>query len=471
MFSRRLERLRTATSVRLAAWYAGFFILGTLLLFGLAYVLLATSLRDRDRQLARLEARALANHYDTAGLDGVKRAVAALVPGSFFVRVADPRNGTVFIDRPDQWVRFDVTGLSRGPGVAPDTLITLPGRHDEDVLELVTLRLADGFLLQVGTRSADREAALETFRSTVGWVLGPVAVLGVLGGALLAARALRPIRQLVRTVRTIEAGAMDTRVPTRNTGDELDELSRLFNLMLDRIAALIHGMRSALDNVAHDLRTPVARIRGTAEVALRSEQGHEAWREALADCIDESDQLLTMLNTLMDISEAETGALKLNREPVELAALVADTVELYRPIAEENAIALSATAPAALWLVADRTRLRQVVANLLDNALKYTAHGGRVDVHTGRDGMSVLVTVKDTGIGITPDELPKIWDRLYRGDASRSERGLGLGLSLVKAVVEAHQGRVTVTSTVGAGSVFTIVLPAEPGPEPQFTTR
>jgi signal transduction histidine kinase len=166
-----------------------------------------------------------------------------------------------------------------------------------------------------------------------------------------------------------------------------------------------------------------------------------------------------MLNTLMDISEAESGAMHLNRDAVQLGDVVARAVSLYRDVADAKGIALSALAPAGVVVVADRTRLEQVAANLIDNAVKYTPAGGRVDVEVLADDQHARLMVRDTGLGIRPDELPHIWNRLFRGDTSRTERGLGLGLSLVKAVVEAHGGTVEVESEPGKGSVFTVSLP------------
>jgi signal transduction histidine kinase len=201
-------------------------------------------------------------------------------------------------------------------------------------------------------------------------------------------------------------------------------------------------------------------MRGVAEMALRTEAGVDSCREALADCIEESDRMLRMLNTLMDISEAESGAMTLDLEEMKGCELIDEIVELYRYVAEDKGVSIETACPPELALLADPVRMRQALGNLVDNAIKYTPRGGGVEVTARLEKGRVLIAVRDTGIGMGPEELPRIWDRLYRSDQSRSQRGLGLGLSLVKAIVEAHKGEVQVSSERGKGSVFTLSLPA-----------
>jgi signal transduction histidine kinase len=456
-----MSTLRRALGLRLSAWYAAVFVLSTLALVAVTYGLIASSLAQRDHDIIRATLHEYASRYELGGVLALGRAVELEERTSgaerLYVRVLGPGADAVFVTGPQSWSDYDVEEVGeRGNGIVDNI-----GHDRRAVLEVASARLADGTVLQVGKTNEIRLALLRRFQLVVGLVSIVALLVGVTGGLILTQSTVQPIYDLIEVVQNIiTTGRTDTRVAVRETQDAVHELGVLFNAMLDRINALINAMGESLDNVAHDLRTPIARMRAVAERALES--GSPArQREALADALEESERILSMLNTLMDISEAETGVVRLHREPVALAPLLGEVVELYEDVAETKRVAVTLESGDSVTVSGARDRLRQVFANLLDNAIKYTPEGGRVSMRVTRDGDAAVVTVADTGAGIAAEHLPRIWERLYRGDASRSERGLGLGLSLVKAYVSAHGGTVEADSTPGRGSVFTVRLPAD----------
>jgi len=452
--------VRGTIGLRLSLWYSAVFVTSTVLLVGLTYALLATSLAQRDRDIISATLREYASRYIAAGLPALQSSVELEQRTSsrerLFVRVIGPDSYAVFANIPPGLGDFDISQIGREGG----GMVAVPARDRDAVLEVASARLPDGTILQVGKSNEIRLGLLRQFRTIVGWVAILTLAVGILGGLILTRSTLRPVYELIAVVQRItRTGRTDERVPARApTGDAVDELIALFNTMLDRINALMTAMRDSLDNVAHDLRTPMARLRAVAEHGLKS--GETATeREALADCLEESDRVLSILNTLMDISEAETGVLQLAREPVSLRTIVGDAIELYEDVAEAKQVSLTLADGLDVVVSGEPDRLRQVFANLIDNAVKYSAASGRVTIGITQEGHDALVRVEDTGAGIASEDLPRIWERLYRADPSRSERGLGLGLSLVKAYVEAHGGQVSATSEPGRGSVFTVRLP------------
>jgi signal transduction histidine kinase len=468
MFWNRLRGLRHTVSFRLTVWYSLCFILSILIVFAIAYFPLSIFLRQRDKEDLQSKLREYEAAYRLGGVEGfqkeiqIDKAMGRHEP--FFVRISGPDNKTAITNIPPELARFDWGELERAPGGNAQDLTSISaGSGREDVAEIAALRLPDNFVLQVGKSIIDRNEFLDQYFKTFALLTLPVLLLGAAGGAFLSYRALRPIRGFIQTLSPIvQTGNVTARVPIRGSGDELDELGLLFNRTLAKIESLITGLRASLDDVAHDLRTPMTRLRGTAELALEADPSTEAYREALAVCIEESDQILTLLNTLMDISEAEAGAVKLEMERINVRKLVEESIELYEFVAEAKNIAVRAKVPAALHVLADLRGMRRVMANLLDNAIKYTPEGGSVEVNAREDNGEILIMVQDSGTGVPVDEQEKIWNRLYRGDKSRAQRGLGLGLSVVRAVVQAHKGSVSVSSEPGKGAQFIIRLRSYP---------
>ena len=459
MFLRNPRLLLKSSGFRIITWYTVLFVVSSLLINIYIYTVISSFIYEQSRKEILEDTDELTEIYQEEGIEALRVEVFEDPDDPFLVRLTGIREDKILLRVPGTWENFSAGEL--GTTINPqDKGWKKLREEEEDEYEVISATMTDGSILQLGQTVAEREDLLSRIRKVYFFAIIPIILFAYLGGLFIADRALNPVRQIINTLNSIVKSArIDLRVPVRQ-GDKLnDELISLFNSMLDKIEELMKGMRNVLDNVAHDLRTPMTRLRGTAELALQSRENAEALREALSDCIEESERILIMLNTLMDVSEAETGAMKLEMEEINVAPIIDDVIELYGYVAEEKGVSIHKGFPGELYLKADRNRLRQVLANLLDNAIKYTPRGGRIEIEASRGDKEIEITVKDTGLGISNDELDNIWDRLYRGDKSRSQRGLGLGLSLVKAIIGAHRGYVRVESKPGIGSVFSVYLP------------
>lgn len=467
MSSNPLRRFTRSFGFRLNLWYTALFTATALLVFGGFYWITDRLLEAKDRELIEARLNEFTTLYQAGGEPAIERAVndRGSKDGRFFVRLLGPNDDVLFADVPSAWINVQIVGRDFFGNLHGIKWLNIPpaeAKRLQASLKVASVMFSDGTILQVCASSESGELLRRAMRQSFVGILIPVLLLGFGVGAFLSYRAMHPVRQMVDAVQSIiRTGDLGARV-AGDGSNEFAELGRLFNHMLEKNQSLIRGMKESLDNVAHDLRTPLTRLRGTAELALQSGAEPETKTEALADCVEESDRVLSMLRTLMDVAEAEAGAMKLDRQPTDLSELTREVLELYEYVAEEKQVKLEGLLNGPCISAVDATRMRQVIANLVDNAIKYTVAGGTVTVAIEKSGPSASLIVKDSGMGILPEELPKIWDRLYRGDKSRSQKGLGLGLSLVKAVIEAHGGTVRVTSAPGQGSEFVVQLAKVP---------
>jgi len=320
--------------------------------------------------------------------------------------------------------------------------------------------LPDGRLIQVARSTDSRAVLLAPLRRDFAGVGAIALLVSLTAGSMLGWRVTRPLREVATTARRIlEKDDLSARIPAPRGSGELAVLARQLNTLLDKNSTHIRILRETLDNLAHDMRTPLTRLRGTAELALRDGGDPAEARSALADCVEETDRVLHLLEVLLDVSAAEAGALTLRRENVDLRVLVERAAELYREVAEQKSISIEVSLPESAELKCDAVRVGQALSNLLDNALKYTPDGGRVALAAAREPGFMTLTVSDNGPGVPAAERDAIWRRLYRGDSSRSQRGFGLGLTLVRAVAEAHGGSVAVSDAPAGGACFQLRFP------------
>ncbi len=467
-FTGTLNQLRHSVALRLSLWFTVLFAIGFTAVFALLYVLLGRQLEAREGEVLQLRLRQYADIYEARGLDGLdvrtEEDSYTTHGRALFVRLV-ARNGDVVWARvPPDWIDQDAKNVAVPDGWGGWTVrkifsVRVPRDQEQD-LAVVSAMLSDGFLLQVGRSTDNRAALLEPLRRTFIWVGSAAILVGFIVAVMAARRATRPLHQVVETARhIINTGALDARVPMPLRNDDIAELVKHFNTVLDKNAALLRSMREALDNVAHDLRTPLTSLRGSAELALTQPSMDNAARDALADCVERSDEVLRLLRALMEISEAEAGVLRLERSENDFRELTNQAVELYADVAEAKAIKLEFAPGAAVPVNVDPVRMRQAVANLIDNAIKYTPSGGAVALKLYLESGCAVLEVRDTGPGVPEAEQVRIWERLYRGDQSRSQSGLGLGLSLVRAIVMAHGGQATVRNAPERGAIFEVRLP------------
>jgi signal transduction histidine kinase len=454
----RAKLFRTST-FRLAALYLILFVVSVGALLGYVYLNTAVLLQEQTDYTIQAEVQALSDQYQLRGLNGILDTVQRRSrdnTGSVYLlaapagqRIAGNLQDLPSVPTEDaSWIEFPLEvqkGAVRESHVARAFYTDLPG----------------GFKLIVGRDVESLRQFAAIIRQTILYALAIALVLGLGGGLLMSRNFLRRVDAITDASRTIMAGNMSGRMPVTGSNDELDRLALALNEMLEQIESLMGAMKEVSSNVAHDLKTPLTRIKARVEAALRS--GSEAdYRAALENTVDESDRLLDTFNALLSIARAEAGQARSGLVPVDAAELIADVADLYEPLAEEEGGTLTASAGPGLTVLGDRQLLAQALTNLLDNALKYGARDGEtpdITVTGALEDDKVVITVADHGAGIPPEDRGRVTERFVRLDQSRTKPGNGLGLSLVSGVMKLHKGALVLEDNQ-PGLSAKLVLPA-----------
>lgn len=318
------------------------------------------------------------------------------------------------------------------------------------------------YLLRVGVSVEHDLADLAELRKVLMWLLPFATTIAVGGAWWTAGRTLRPLRKMENEASEISIQQLGRRLPVRGTKDELDSLSETFNLVLARLEASVKQMRSFADFMAHELRTPMTVLRGEVEVELMRPDLPEEWREHFTSHLEEFDKLSRLINRFLLIAKAETGGIQLRRERFDLLLSLAALARELEPLSQTYGVRVILTGETGVQVLADREWMERAFLNVLDNALKFTPSGGLIQVTTRRVANTVTVEIRDSGRGISAEDLPHIFEHSYRAADSKAhhETPGGLGLALTKWVIVQHRGAIHVTSAPGEGTIFTITLPS-----------
>jgi signal transduction histidine kinase len=454
-----MGRYLKTNAVRLAALYFALFAASVLTLLVFIYFSTADFAERQIEATLDAEARGLAEQYQERGLAGLvaivqDRSAQHRASDRALYLITDPMlhplagNLTawpVATQLRPGWIEFPVEDTRNGAaeqGMALASVFVLPG----------------GYRLLVARDLRDVAAFRTRIIDTLAWAALLTLALGIAGSVLMTRHMLRRVETVNRTSERIIHGDLSQRVPVSGSGDEFDQLAANLNAMLDQIERLMNGIRQVTDNIAHDLRTPLARLRARLEVSLLEKPDAARYAEALRDTITEADRLLGTFNALLSIGEAEAGSRREAWSIVDLAEIARDVADLYEPVADENGLKLVVTIDDALPVRGDRHLLSQAIANLLDNALKYTP-SGEVALRAQGRGETARVEVEDHGPGVPAERREAVFDRFVRLEGSRSTPGNGLGLSLVRAVAKLHSGACWLEdSEPGLRAVLTVPL-------------
>ncbi len=464
-FAPRLKEIFSTLRFRLVVWI-------TLVVF---IMVVATNIAVRE-----MEQRALVHSYDQFLVDSLEDVHLSVLrlganhPRRLLAELSDKvkanKNRSWFLQLYDAKKQL-IWSSDDAPSMAPPEFSgDSNGPYDEKNTKYRVyekkLRNAsdDAYYIRCGFLQIELTEDIAVLNRTI--LIASISILlaAPLGAYVIALRATRPITQIITTTAQLKPSNLNERLPIRGTGDEIDQLSQTINGMLDRLASYIEQNRDFVANAAHELRSPLAAVRSSVEVGLNKSRTPEEYAAILADVMEEIGRLAGLVNRLLILAEGDAGRLASRAQTTRLDKIVRESVDMFEAVAEMQGVRLSIGALAPATVPGDESHLRQVVRNLIDNAIKYNRNPGQVTVHLRVEPKKneVMLIVEDTGVGIDPEVLPRIFERFYRADRARTREmdrsGYGLGLSICQSIVQALHGEITVKSEAGRGTTFMVRL-------------
>ena len=461
------KKIFKSISFRLTFGYALLFILSSFLILFLNYYLFNQSIKDRDHEILISKAKEYSSIYEKGGIGELKKFLIEQKlsdsDSQYLVRIEAENNDSIFLHIPEKMQQLAISDVDKSMAslrfsknilkfVLKEGSVSDPDELNE--YEVSTQIISNGQRIQVARNTDERDDLLERYFGTILSVSFFILVIGSFGGFIFSNQALAPLRDLIQAIKLVRSGQFKTRVPVRSSDDELDEISILFNKMIEKVESLISNMSETLDNVAHDLKTPLTRLRSKAELALLSPSTVEEYQKALEYTVDNISEIVSLINSIMDISEAEVGVLKLDKVELDVNEIILEVIDLYSIVAEEKNILIKYGQATSVKVLADKNRFKQILANLLDNAIKYSPADSEIQILMRKRADLTEISIIDKGCGILSQDLPKIWDRLFRVRSDEGNKGLGLGLSMVHSISKAHGWKVEAQSQFGVGSEF-----------------
>ncbi len=456
MFLKKISRSPSPAFLKPAAICLFFFFL----LLPATLLAIRLTIQQTDRNLCTTGLSSFLSTYKQQGAPGLQKQFATIPHRkTTFLRLQTTRSQLLLISDIHGGRAAELPDFSRLDANVNGTWIQL----DEPSRQYWTIRvltLSNGDTLQLGIRVTDAVLLYNRLKKYLFFTWLLLAPIAVLPARLMFRHYRKVLTGLGRKIEeTARGGGEHCPDPMELPSGE-QGLLQAVNHLRDRHQALVRQLQETMDNVAHDLRTPLTRLRTIAEYGLQEQGNPEQLRERLTDCLEESDRILSMLNTMLNVAEAEAKSMILDLQVQDLREALKEVVELYAIVADEKNCSLVIHDSGPVTALVDPNRIGQVWANLIDNAIKYGAT--KIDITLKQKSGRAIVTVGDNGMGISETEKDRIWDRLFRGDRSRSQPGLGLGLTLVRAIINAHGGSISVHSTLNTATTFTVTLPQPP---------